>query len=191
MVELAVYLDVATSGRVMAHLLDPPGLGLRFPSRTTMTHQLPEELLQHLTWLRSHGEPVPVDVAPSYRVVEEVAIAGDFETGDVGFYSPDAAPVSPPEIDRYLRIAGHAHSDLLTIVQGLPKEPLHWVRDSRTRSIRNIVRHVVGTEIPSSQPGIRATHASRRYGSRTVSLGALHFANILQMREPELADAWE
>lgn len=144
---LDIYLDVAASGRVMAHLLEPPGLGVRFPSREEMARRLPAELDAHLAWLRSHGEPVAA--APiNFTVVEEAAIAGDFESGDdVGLYASDAVPVTPKDVEWYLRIGGYAHTDLLTLVDGLDDDALDWVRDPQTRSIRQVVRHVVGAEL--------------------------------------------
>lgn len=145
--ELNIYLDIAASGRVMAHLLEPPGLGVRFESRRAMVRGLPDALRAHLDWLESHGEPVP-DAQTSYRVAEEVRIAGNFQSGDdVGFYPPDADPVSPDEMGRYLRIAGYAHADLLRLVEGLSEAALDWVRNARTRPIRQIVRHVVAAEL--------------------------------------------
>lgn len=144
---LEIYLDVATSGRVMAHLLEPPGLGVRFPSHEEMARRLPAELDAHLAWLRSHGEPVPA-VPITFRVVEEAAIAGDFESGDdVGFCTPDAVPITPEDVEWYLRIGGYAHADLLSLVEGLDDDALDWVRDAQTRSIRQVMRHVVGAEL--------------------------------------------
>jgi len=143
-----VYLDTAASGRVMAHLLEPPALGVRFESRELMRRHLPGEIAAHLSWLASHGESVGVDAHPAYRLAEEVALAGDFESGDdVGIYQPDFMPVTDAEIERYLRIAGHAHADLLALVAPLDDRALDWVRDERTRPIRRVLRHVVGAEL--------------------------------------------
>lgn len=144
---LDIYLDVAASGRVMAHLLEPPGLGVRFPSREEVARRLPAALDAHLAWLRFHGETVPA--APiTFRVVEEAAMAGDFESGDdVGFYAPDAVPVTPEDVEQYLRIAVHAHTDLLTLIEGLDDDALDWVHDAQTRTIRQVVRHIVGAEL--------------------------------------------
>lgn len=84
----------------------------------------------------------------TFRVAEEVPISGNFESGDdVGFYEPDAEPVAPEKIERYLRIAGWAHGDLLLLIDGLDDKTLDWVRDSRTRSIRKVLRHIVGAEL--------------------------------------------
>jgi len=80
----------------------------------------------------------------SYRVREEVKIEGDFGSGDdVGFYIPDLVPVSPDEVERYLRIAGWAHEELLRLLEPMGDEVLDWKRDERTRTIREIALHVV------------------------------------------------
>lgn len=148
MTELEVYVDVAASGRVMAHLLEPPGLGTRFESKAEMARRVPGALKQHLQWLRAHGESSPDPTILTFRIAAEVAVVGNLESGDdVGFYAPDIIPVSPEEVERYLRIAGHAHVDLLRLVAGLRDDTLDWVRDERTRPIRKIIRHVVGAEL--------------------------------------------
>jgi len=144
---LPIYLDVAASGRVMAHLLEPPGLGVRFPSREDMARDLPGHLEAHRAWLRAHAEAVPAG-PPEYVVAEEIAVAGDFESGDdVGFYTPDTVPPTPEEVERYLRIAGHAHTDLLALVEPLDGAALDWVRGEHTRPIRRVLRHIVGAEL--------------------------------------------
>ena len=67
--QLDVFLDTAASGRVMAHLLEPPGLGVRFESREEMARRLPVEISAHLAWLASHGESVVSDPHPDRKSV--------------------------------------------------------------------------------------------------------------------------
>ncbi len=143
---LQIYLDVAASGRVMAHLLEPPGLGVRFPSRDAMARDLPGHLEAHVAWLRAHGEAAPAGPLP-YDLAEEVAVVGDFESGDdVGFYTPDTVPPTSEQVERYLRIAGYADADLLALGEPVDDAALDWVRDERTRPIRRVLRHIAGAE---------------------------------------------
>jgi len=143
-----IYVDSSASGRIMAHLLEPPGLGLRFESRALMRARLPRAIAAHLAWLRSHGEPVPPVRPDKLRIASEVFVAGNFDSGDdVGFHPPDAVQVSQEEIERYLRIAGYAHQDLLGQVRGVGPAALVWTRDKRIRPIREILRHVAGAEL--------------------------------------------
>lgn len=52
-----VYLDVSRrSGRVMAHVLKPPGLGVRFEDRRDFEAGMSGAIREHATWLASHGE---------------------------------------------------------------------------------------------------------------------------------------
>jgi hypothetical protein len=142
-----IYVDSSPSGRVMAHLLEPPGLGMRFESRAAMRARLPRAIAAHLAWLRSHGEPDPPVRPDRFQIASEVFVTGNFESGDdVGFYPPDAIPVTEDEVDRYLKFAGFAHDDLLRLVHGLSDAVLDWTRDQRVRPIRQILRHVVGAE---------------------------------------------
>ncbi len=141
-----VYLDISKSGRVMAHVLEPPGLGIRFPSRDAMESGFTPVLADHLAWLSAHGEPVPPDA--SYRIAEEVEVAGDFESGDdAGFYGPDTLPVTRNEIERYLRIGSWAHRELLELVDPLPEELLERRESPSVRSIREILLHVAQAEL--------------------------------------------
>lgn len=147
-IPLDIYLDAAGSGRVMAHLLEPPGLGVRFESRGEMQGRLPGEIRRHLTWLVAHGELTAVESGGAFRIAEELPILGNFESGDdVGLYGPDTEPVRETEVEHYLRIGGWAHEDLLALVVGLDEAALDWTRDGRTRPIRRVLRHVVGVEL--------------------------------------------
>jgi len=144
---LKVYLDLARSGRVMAHLLDPPGLGVRFETREAMERGLAAAIDEHLAWLRSHGEP-SLPEGGAFLVEEEVEVEGDFESGDdVGFYTPDAEPVTPEEVERYLRIASWAHEDLALLVRPLSNDLLDWRVNERRRSIRGSLLHIAQAEL--------------------------------------------
>ena len=143
---IEVYLDVAKSGRVMAHVLEPPGLGVRFSCRRALESGLRSLISDHLAWLSTHGEPVPEEAR--YRVVEEVRVSGNFESGDdVGFYTPDARPPSKEEIERYLRIGNWAHQDLLELVKPLSEKLLNRKPNEQTRCIRDILVHLARAEL--------------------------------------------
>src|SRR3989304_1771163 len=91
-----------------ARFASPPGLGVRFPSREDMARDLPGHLEAHRAWLRAHAEAVPAG-PPEYVVAEEIAVAGDFESGDDGgFYTPDTGAPTPPGGGGGPRLAAHA-----------------------------------------------------------------------------------
>ncbi|BAS27868.1 DinB family protein [Limnochorda pilosa] len=147
-----VYLDTSRrSSRVMAHLLEPPGLGIRFESRPALDAGLGEAVAAHLAWLGSHGHwshPTPDPAGLQWQIMEEQLLEGDFESGDdVGFYGPDLVPPEPGEIERYLAIARSAREELLALVRGLPAGAMEWRRDERSRPIGQILKHVAGAEL--------------------------------------------
>lgn len=146
-----VYLDVSRrSARVMAHVLEPPGLGVRFEDRRDFEAGMSEAIREHGTWLAAHGlyPAAAAAGAPAWRVAEEQPIEGDFESGDdVGFYGPDAVPLTRDEVDRYLAIARCAREDLLALARRLPPQAMKWRYDNRSRTVRQILRHVANAEL--------------------------------------------
>ncbi|MBE3584509.1 MAG: DinB family protein [Limnochordaceae bacterium] len=157
MVPFDVYLDVSrASPRVMAHLLEPPGLGIRFESREALDQDLSAAIAEHLRWLAMHGHWQAVDGSPGtavpdtprWRIAQEVPVNGNFESGDdVGFYEPDSLPLSSAEVEHYLGIARSARDDLLALARALPTGALDWRYDSRSRTIRSILDHVAYAEL--------------------------------------------
>ena len=146
-----VYLDVSRkSSRVMAHVLDPPGLGIRFEDRQAFEAGVSRALYEHLQWLASHRFLKAPPVSPeavAWRLAEEQPIEGDFESGDdVGFYAPDAVPLTCDDIERYLLIARRSREELVALVRSLPPEAMEWRYDERSRTIRQILRHVANAE---------------------------------------------
>jgi hypothetical protein len=143
-----VFVTPARSGRVMAHLLEPPGLGRWFASRAELEAELPGAVEAHLRWLKAKGEDVQVRSPVELHVAEAAAVHGNFESGDdVGTFAPDLQPVSSPEVGRYLRIAGHAHDDLLELASGVPSGLLDREPAPGKRNIRANLTHVARAEL--------------------------------------------
>lgn len=146
-----VYLDVSRrSSRVMAHVLDPPGLGIRFEDRRAFEAGMSRAIYEHLQWLASHGLLAGLPAAPEavgWRLAEEQPIEGDFESGDdVGFYAPDAVPLTHEDVERYLAIARRSREELVALARSLPPETMEWRYDERSRTFRQILRHVANAE---------------------------------------------
>ena len=147
-----VYLDVSRkSRRVMAHVLEPPGLGIRFEDRQSFEAGMSRAIYEHARWLAAHGWLQEAPGSPEsvkWRLVEEQPIEGDFESGDdVGFYAADAVPLSREEIECYLAVARCAREELIALVRRLPAEAMEWRYDERSRTIRQILRHVANAEL--------------------------------------------
>lgn len=143
-----VYVEVAGDGLCMAHVPDLPGCIVRAPTRDEALCQLPDAIRKHHAWLRRHGEPAPPDDAPSeIEVAGESSGCGPFAPGDAAaLFPPDREPLTPEEMEDYIRLMGHARADLLALVRDLPDDVLDWQPDPESLTIRRLLRHVGNAE---------------------------------------------
>jgi predicted RNase H-like HicB family nuclease/uncharacterized damage-inducible protein DinB len=127
---------------------DLPGCTLRAPSRAEALARLPAAIRDHLAWLRRHGEPVPsTDDPVEVEVAGESHGFGPFNAGDAAaLFPPDRMPVTPEEMEVYLRLMAHSRIDLLALVELLPDELLDRQGDTDPFTIRRILRHVGNAE---------------------------------------------
>jgi len=144
MARYPVYLEVAPDGRCMVHVLDLPGCIVRAPSRAEALRQVPGAIRDHCAWLQRHGEPASMVEEPiEVEVTGESAGAGPFDRGDTAALLPhERQPIAPEEMERYLRLAAYARTDLLALVGDLPDEVLDWQPDPQSFSLRLLLRHV-------------------------------------------------
>ncbi|MBC7234062.1 MAG: DinB family protein [Chloroflexi bacterium] len=148
MVNYAVYLEIASEGRCMAHVLDLPGCTVRAATRDEVLQRLPDAIRAYHAWLRTHGEPAPpADEPLTYSVAGESSGFGPFDPGDAAaLFPPDLPPITPTEIERYFRLMGYARADLLALVRDLPDEVLDWQPDAQSFPIRRLLRHIGNAE---------------------------------------------
>jgi predicted RNase H-like HicB family nuclease/uncharacterized damage-inducible protein DinB len=143
-----VYLEIAGEGRCLAHVPALPGCNLRAPTRQEALLRLPQAIREYLDWLRRHAEPAP----PSgeeirIEIADESTGFGPFEPGSAAaLFPPDREPVPPDEMERHFRLMAHSRADLLAVVRHLPDDLLDWQPDTRSFTIRVLLRHVGNAE---------------------------------------------
>lgn len=143
-----IHLALARSGRLMAHVLDPPGLGRCYADRPSLDADLPDAVEAHLRWIDATGERAATPSSAEISVVEEVDVRGDFESGDdVGTFVTDLEFVSPSDVEGYLTIGRHAHEELFRRAADIPSELLHRVPAARRRSLSTNLTHVARAEM--------------------------------------------
>jgi uncharacterized damage-inducible protein DinB/predicted RNase H-like HicB family nuclease len=142
------YLEVHPDGRIMAHVLGLPGCITRAASRDEALHRLPDAICDYCAWLRRHGEPVlPEDEPIGIAIAGESVGFGPFDPGSAAaLFSPDLAPVTPAEMERFFRLMGYARADLLALVSDLPADLLDWQPDPASWPIRRVLRHIGNAE---------------------------------------------
>jgi predicted RNase H-like HicB family nuclease/uncharacterized damage-inducible protein DinB len=147
-----VYLERSGEGLCMAHVLDLPGCTARGESREEALERLPDAMAAYHSWLERHGEPPAgrgwvADERVQLQVVGESEGVGPFDAGDAAaLFPPDREPVSLEEMERYLRLSGHARSDLLALARPVPQALLEWQPYPGGFSIGRVLRHVGNAE---------------------------------------------
>jgi uncharacterized damage-inducible protein DinB/predicted RNase H-like HicB family nuclease len=148
MVRYAAYLETASSGLSMAHVLALPGCCVRAANREEALQRLPGAVHAYHAWLHRHGEPaMPDQEAVEIEVAGECAAGGPFTPGDAAaLFPPDREPVSPEEIEQCFRLMAHSRTDLLALAGNLPDDLLDWQPDPQSFSIRRLLRHIGNAE---------------------------------------------
>lgn len=141
-------LEIAESGLCLAHVLDLPGCTVRAAAHEEALRLLPAAIRGYHAWLRRHGEAAPAkEDAVEVEVGEESRGFGPFDPGDAAaLFPPDREPLSPPDLERHIRLMGHSRADLLALVQGLTDEALDWQADPQSFSLRRLLRHIGDAE---------------------------------------------
>jgi uncharacterized damage-inducible protein DinB/predicted RNase H-like HicB family nuclease len=143
-----VYLEIASDGRCMAHVLDLPGCIARALTRDEALNRLPDAIRNYHAWLRRHGEPPLLEEEPiEIEVAGESTGFGPFDPRSAAaLFPPDREPVTPEEMEHHFRLMAHARADLLNLVHDLPADVLDWQPDAESFSLRRLLRHIGNAE---------------------------------------------
>jgi predicted RNase H-like HicB family nuclease/uncharacterized damage-inducible protein DinB len=148
MTRYAVYLETAGEGLWMGHVPALPGCTICAGTRDEVLASLPGAIRAYHAWLRRHGETAPAEEEPvELEVSGEVEGIGPFRPGDAtALLPPDREPVTPQEMDAYIRLMADARADLLALAGNLCDELLDWEPGSGSFTIRRVLRHVGNAE---------------------------------------------
>ncbi len=142
MAEYQAYFSVGSKG-VHAHLLDLPGCFARGGQFEEMLARIPAVIQEYF---ETNGETPPE--SPRFRVIEVIYDqGGPFNPGDTAaLFEAEKKPVSPAEVEDFLRFADGNRDRLLALVRELPENILDWQATPETFSIRRILRHIGNSE---------------------------------------------
>lgn len=130
----------------MGHALAEMGCVWFGSSQGEVITRAPAAIAGFYEWLKKHDEP-GVEPVPARDVKAEVVeiqeVPGFGKSGSaMGFFAPDAQPVTEEDIAAAVRRLSHARRDLLGVVRGLPPQALDWEPPGRKRTIRRNLVHV-------------------------------------------------
>lgn len=148
MAKYQVYLETDKSGRCMAHILDLPGCTVRATNKNDAVSQLPNAIQAYSSWLRNHGETIPLGGgAIEIEIAENRDGGGPFDPGDAAaLYLPDQRSLSLQEMERLIRLMSYSRDDLLALVIPLSTQVLDWQPSPQNFSIHRILRHIGNAE---------------------------------------------
>lgn len=151
MAHLRVYIEEgSTEGPpVAAWLLDLPGAYATGQTRAEALEGVVGEVRDYWRWLRKHGEIAPTDDdSIGVEVVETFQMFRSSPNYEVNaFFAPDALAITEEDIPRYLWLLEASRKELKELLARVPPHALDWKRDDRTRTIREILRHIAWTEL--------------------------------------------
>ncbi|PZR97958.1 MAG: hypothetical protein DLM69_09200 [Candidatus Chloroheliales bacterium] len=141
-----LYLEVASDGRAMAHVLALLGCFTKADSSEAALDAVPQAVWDYWAWLGQHGENLAEPEGTTIQVVEVVEGFGPFQHGDkAALFTPEREPIGVTEMETYLRRWSFARADLLTLTPNVSDYLLDWQASVGEMSIRQILRHVGNT----------------------------------------------
>ncbi len=150
-------VGLVSYGRAIhAWVLDLPGCIAGGRDAEAVAQMLPLAIAEHIAWLRQHGETV--DASTAWEAVERIDARTQADADGDFCFADDERPASRGELEAWIARLEFARADLLALVAALPDALLDWTppRSSveafdawapETRSIRDVVRHVLSFEI--------------------------------------------
>lgn len=114
------YVEIAPDGSALAQLLDLPGCFGRGYTEQEALASLTAAIPVYFAWMERHDDYTPIVAGPHAVTVRERAA-----TPPGAFFSPDAEPVEPGNLDIDTTLLEWAYVDLQAIMRAAP--PTHLI----------------------------------------------------------------
>lgn len=166
-----LYLESGPKRRkTMVHVLDLLGCVAVGPTTDDAIAATPEAIRTYLRFLARCGDSVDLDAPFSTRVAEHITEGGWLGNGSPYIaFSTDLAPLSPKEVDTYVKRFTTLRAELAAWAETQSAEDLDALPASGGRTARAVLLHVLGaTYLASalgSAPGFSALHGAAERGS--------------------------
>lgn len=132
------YLEVLPNGETLAQILDLPGCFAYGASQEQARAGLTAALPVYYAWLQRHDDYTPVVSGPFEVRVRETATVPPG-----AFFTPDAEPVDPSDLDLGTALLEWAYADLSALLAGLSETDLEAPRaggHSRAEELNGLLR---------------------------------------------------
>lgn len=155
--------------KTMVHVLDLLGCIANGPTTEVALENTPQAIQAYLRFLQKHGEAVNPDEEIETHIAEHITEGSWPGNGDPALlFQPDLAPLSPEELETYLRRLEWSRAELRELVGKLSEAEAEARPSTGGRSAKAILEHIFGAEYSYMRPfgkldGIRgpASNAQR------------------------------
>ncbi len=133
--------------KTMVHILDLLGCIAKGPTTEEALNSTPEAIRAYLRFLKRHGEAVDPDSEFETIVAEHVTEGQWLGSGDPALvFRPDLEPLSLEDAETYIQRSQWLRAEVLTLVGGLTNEQIEAEPNTKDRSIRTMLEHVLESE---------------------------------------------
>ncbi len=134
--------------KTMVHVLDLLGCIAKGPTSDEALNRTPGAIRAYLRFLKRHGEAV--DPGNEFEtVVAEHVTEGEWWLGSgdpVLVFQPDLEPLTLQDAERYTQRSQWIRAEVLALVRGLIGEQLEAEQNTKDRSIRAMLEHMLESE---------------------------------------------
>lgn len=133
--------------KTMVHVLDLLGCIVKGPTTDDALDKTPETIRTYLRFLKRHGEAVDPDSEFETIVAEHVNEGQWLGSGDPALvFRPDLEPLSLEDAETYIQRSQWLRTEVFALVGVLTNEQIEAEPDSKDRSIRTMLEHVLESE---------------------------------------------
>ncbi len=113
------YVEIAPDGSALAQILDLPGCYGRGRTEQEALASLTAAIPNYYAWMERHDDYTPVVAGPHAVLVRERAA-----TPPGAFFTPDAEPVEPSDLEIDTALLEWAYADLIALASAAPESAL-------------------------------------------------------------------
>jgi uncharacterized damage-inducible protein DinB/predicted RNase H-like HicB family nuclease len=133
--------------KTMVHVLELLGCIAKGPTTDEALSRTPGAIRAYLHFLKRHSEAVDPAIEFETIVAEHITQGQWLGNGDPALvFQPDLEPLTPEDAEIYIQRLQWSRAGVLALVSGLNPEQLEAEPDSKDRSIRAMLEHVLDSE---------------------------------------------
>lgn len=139
------YVEIAPDGSALAQLLDLPGCYGRGRTEQEALASLTAAIPGYYAWMERHDDYTPVVAGPHAVALRERVI-----TPPGAFFTPDAEPVEPGDLDITTALLEWAYADLISLAAAVPNDALAAALDPLLRQQLWLISRLEASPAPAN-----------------------------------------